>query len=53
EHREDFKALVSLHLGLANSELCRFGEFREWKHGSFNVSLLASSSRDTSFEPRK
>lgn len=39
EHREDFKALVSLHLGLANSETCRFGEFREWKHGSFNVCI--------------
>lgn len=39
EHREDFKALVSLHLDLANSETCRFGEFREWKHGSFNVCI--------------
>jgi len=39
EHREAFKALVSLHLGLANSETCRFGEFREWKHGSFNVCI--------------
>jgi hypothetical protein len=25
EHREDFKALLSLHLGLASSETCRFG----------------------------
>jgi hypothetical protein len=39
EHREDFKALVSLHLDLTNSETCRFGEFREWKHGSFNVCI--------------
>ena len=39
EHREDFKALVSLHLGLANSETCRLGEFKEWKHGSFNVCI--------------
>jgi len=37
EHRKNFKALVSLHLGLTNSETCRFGEFREWKHGTFNV----------------
>ncbi len=39
EHREDFKALVSRHLDLANSETCRFGEFKEWKHGSFNVCI--------------
>lgn len=39
EHREDFKALVSLHLSLAKSETCRFGEFKEWKHGSFNVCI--------------
>lgn len=39
EHREDFKALLSLHLGLANGETCRFGEFGEWKHGSFNVCI--------------
>lgn len=37
EHREDLNALVSLHLDLANNETCRFGEFREWRHGSFNV----------------
>ena len=39
EHREDFKALVSHNLGLAGGETCRFGEFREWKHGSFNVCI--------------
>lgn len=39
EHRDDFKNLVSLHLGLASNETCRFGEFREWKHGSFNVCI--------------
>lgn len=39
EYREDFKALVSLHLSLAKSETCRFGEFKEWKHGSFNVCI--------------
>jgi hypothetical protein len=39
EHREDFKDLVSLYLGLANNETCRFGEFRGWKHGSFNVCI--------------
>ena len=39
EHRQDFKDLISLHLGLATSETCRFGEFREWKHGSFNVCI--------------
>jgi hypothetical protein len=39
EHREDFQALVSLHLRLAKSEACRFGEFRKWKHGSFNVCI--------------
>jgi hypothetical protein len=29
KHRKDFKALLSLHLGLANSETCRFGEFKK------------------------
>jgi hypothetical protein len=28
-----------LRLDLANSETCRFGEFREKKHGSFNVTI--------------
>jgi hypothetical protein len=39
EQREDFMALVSLHLGLTSSETCRFGEFKEWKHGSFNICI--------------
>ena len=39
EHREDFKALLSIPLGLADNEICRFGESREWKHGSFNVCI--------------
>jgi hypothetical protein len=39
KHREDFNELVSLHLGLSSSESCRFGVFKEWKHGSFNVCI--------------
>jgi hypothetical protein len=37
QHRKDFEAIVSYHLSLAATEICRFGELGEWKHGSFNV----------------
>jgi hypothetical protein len=39
KHGEDFNELVSLHLGLSSSESCRFGGFKEWNHGSFNVCI--------------
>lgn len=39
KHREAFSALVSHHLGLSGDETCRFGEVKEWKHGSFNVCI--------------
>ncbi|KAF2178262.1 hypothetical protein K469DRAFT_599796 [Zopfia rhizophila CBS 207.26] len=37
QHRKDFEAIVSYHLGLDNGETCRFGDPKEWKHGSFNL----------------
>lgn len=37
QHRNDFEAIVSYHLGLGDGETCRFSEPKEWKHGSFNL----------------
>jgi len=38
-HSNDIAAIVSEHLGLAQSIQCRLGEVREWMHGSFNVCI--------------
>lgn len=37
QNRRDFEVIVSFVLGLGNGETCRFGEVKEWIHGSFNV----------------
>jgi hypothetical protein len=37
QHRNDFEAIVSYHLGLDDGETCRFSEPKEWKHSSFNL----------------
>jgi len=39
QHRNDFEAIVSYHLGLGEGETCQFGDPRDWKHGSFNLCL--------------
>jgi hypothetical protein len=37
QHRKDLEAVISYHLGLGDDEICRFGEPKEWKYGSFNL----------------
>lgn len=39
QHRKDFEAIISYHLCLADNETCRFGEVKEWTHGSFNACI--------------
>jgi hypothetical protein len=39
QHRKDFETIVSYHLSLAADEICRLGEVRERKLGSFNVCI--------------